>query len=534
MIPNILLYIMPIVVLVGGGLVLMLADAFQNEEGGLAIPTAGLHIAAAACAIALWNVAGDAATVQSASRVLGGYMAFDRQTLFLYATIALGGGLASLLAGGYLPEHGLERGEFYSLLTFASAGAMMLAGANDLVMIFVGLETMSLGVYAMTGFRRTNPRSQEAAVKYFLLGSFAAALLLYGSALLYGLTNHTDLPGIRAALAQPFALPEGAPVPSPDFVAVQQTVRDRVGVVAMVLVIVGFAFKIGAVPFHMWTPDAYEGAPTPATAYMAVVVKAAAFGAMLRVLLVVFGDPMSSASPAAGWPALFGWLAVITMTVGNLIALSQKSVKRMLAYSSISHAGYLLVGVVAAPRTDVMEGTGMTVGQGAVAAVLFYLLAYTVSNAGAFGSLIGAGSRGKEAVSYDDLAGLGKKHPAAAFALSFFMLSLAGVPPTVGFFAKFYIVRSTLEAGYVWLAILLVLNSVLAAYYYLRVMVKMYMAEPAPGALEATPMKSGFVAAALIVSALLVLYMGVNPAKFLTYAIEAVKQLAAAAPAAAS
>jgi NADH-quinone oxidoreductase subunit N len=522
MIPNIILYIIPIVILAVGGLVVMMADAFQDREGGLAIPTALLHFAAGAAAVALWKMAGQS---NDSAHVLQGYLVFDRQTLFLDIVIAAGGMLASILAGGYLPEHDLERGEFYGLITFSSAGCMMLAGANDVLMIFIGLETLSLGVYAMTGFRRTSPRSTEGAVKYFLLGSFAAAILLYGLALLYGITGHTDLPGIREALANPAQLAPGSPEA---MVATQTTMQNRIGLLAMVLVLVGLAFKVSAVPFHMWTPDAYEGAPTPATAYMAVTVKAAAFGAMLKVMLTVFGDVSSYGSGTAGWPAMVGWLAVITMTVGNLVAITQSSVKRMLAYSSIAHAGYIMVGLVVAPRADSVAGNALTIGQGATAAVLFYLLGYTVSNVGAFGSLILAGSKGAEAVSYDDLAGLGKRHPAVALSMSFFIFSLIGVPPTVGFFAKFYIVRSALEAGYTWLALFTMINSAIAAYYYLRVMVKMYMHEPLPGAPRAQPMRSGFVTTALILAGAAVLYFGLEPTRYLQLAAEAVRQVVAA------
>jgi NADH-quinone oxidoreductase subunit N len=520
---DLLLYLLPIVILTVGGFTMMLVDAFQKEEGGLSVPTAMLHFAAAAAALALWSRGGSADDLARAQLAFNGWLAFDRTTLFLDLVIALGGGLASLLAGSYLEEHRLERGEFYTLLTFASTGCMMLAGATDLIMVFIGLETLSLGVYALTGFRRTSARSQEGALKYFLLGSFAAALLLYGSALLYGMTGHTDLAGIREALSRPvdgaaLAGQEGAQ----QFVAIQQTVRDRVSILAMVMIVAGLAFKVGSVPFHMWVPDAYEGAPTPATAYMAVVVKAAAFGAMLRVLVGVFGDPSGSASLAGGWPGLLAWLAVLSMLVGNLIALAQSSVKRMLAYSSISHGGYILAAFVVTPRAEEMAGGG-SIGQGAAAAVLFYLLAYTVSNIGAFGALIAAGRRGKEAVSYEDLAGLGKRHPAAALALSFFVLSLAGMPPTVGFFAKYNVIRSAVEAGYSWLALAVVINSAIGLYYYLRVMVKMYMTDPAPGAVRAEPMHSPGLALTLIASAAMVLALGLMPQRFYDYALEAVK-----------
>lgn len=516
MIPSILLYIIPILILAVGGVIVMLADAFQEREGGLALPTALLHFAAGAAALALWKLAGHS---NDAAQVLQGYLAFDRQALFLDIVIALGGLLASLLAGGYMHEHGLERGEFYTLLTFSSAGCMMLAGANDLLMVFIGLETLSLGVYAMTGFRRTSPRSVEGAVKYFLLSSFAAALMLYGLALLYGITGHTDLASIREALSAPVEMPPG--------VTVNQTeVRDRIALIAMVLVIVGLAFKVSAVPFHMWTPDAYEGAPTPATTYMSVAVKASAFGAMLRVLLTLFGDPNGAGSGVGGWPAIMAWLAVLTMFVGNLTAMAQSSIKRMLAYSSIAHAGYIMVALVVSPRSDTLPGTTMTIGDSGVSAVLFYLLGYTVSNVGAFGSLILAGHKGAEAVSYDDLAGFGKRSPAAALSMTFFLLSLIGVPPTVGFFAKFYVIRAALDAGYVWLAIFVIINSAIGAYYYLRVMVKMYMQEPAPGAPRAVPMSSGYVSVALIAAAILTLWFGLNPSHYLELAREAVRVVA--------
>ncbi len=511
---NLVLLLSPILIPAVGALVLMLLDAFQKEEGGLAMPTALLHFTAAAMALALWQRGAPADT-----SVLHGFLAVDRTSLFLDATIALGGGIASLLAGGYLAEHRIDRGEYYPLIAFSSAGAMLLAGASDMLMLFLGLETMSLGVYAMTGFRRASPRSAEAALKYFLLGSFAAALLLFGAALLYAITGHTDYAGIAAALHP--AAPAQAPADAA--AALQAVTQTRIAVLAMLLVMVAMAFKIGAAPFHMWTPDAYEGAPTSTMAYMSAVVKAAAFGAFARVMLAVYGDA-SSAGSAAGWPALLAWISVATMVVGNLVALAQTSVKRMLAYSSIAHAGYVLLGLVAAPR----EGTGAD----AYASVLFYLLAYTVTNLGAVGALILAGRRGAEAVSYDDLAGYARRHPLAGLAMTLFLLSLTGVPPTVGFFAKFYVIRATLDAGYTALAIIAVINSAVSAYYYLGVLVKMYMRDPAPGAPLAAPMRSGYVTAALIVAAAFVTWMGVMPERWLGLAHDSVTPATAAAPSA--
>ncbi len=494
----------PLLVIILGGLLLMVSEALSHrrEEGDvrhsgpssdLAIGTAITLFAGAVAAAGVWFVGPEKL---EGLRDAAPYLIFDRFTLFFAFTLCLGGGLASLLAGGYLPEHKLDRGEFYPLLTFSTVGAITLAASGDLLSLFLGLETMSLGVYALTGFRRASPRSSEAAVKYFLLGSFAAALLLYGGALLYGVTGHTDLAGIRAVISSP---------PGP-----AGSLNLGLVLIAATLVIAGLAFKVSAVPFHMWTPDAYEGAPTPATGYMAVVVKSAAFAVLLRVLLVAFGQPELT-SWGSGWPPVIAFLAVITMTVANLTAGRQESVKRMLAYSSIAHAGYILVGVVATMRQ----------GDEAQGSVMFYLLAYTASTIGAFGALILCGSRGAEAVSYEDLAGLGKRHPAAALAFSFFLLSLAGVPPTAGFFGKLYIVRGAIGAGLYPLAIIMLLNSVLGAYYYLRVLVFMYMREPSPGAAVARPMRSGYVATALVIAAILVGAIGTWPTTSLKIAVEA-------------
>jgi NADH-quinone oxidoreductase subunit N len=426
------------------------------------------------------------------------WLLVDKFTLFFSFTLCLGGALAALLAGGYLPEHRIDRGEFYPLIIFSTVGAMTLAAAGDMLSLFLGLETMSLGVYALVGFRRASLRSTEAAVKYFMLGSFAAALLLYGGALLYGATGHTDLVGIRQSLA---GAATAAPGKGPSMALV---------LMAAALIIAGLAFKVSAVPFHMWTPDAYEGAPTPSTTFMAVAVKSAAFAMMLRVLIGGFGEG-GLESWASGWPPVIAVLAVLTMTVANLIAGQQESVKRMLAYSSIAHAGYVLVGVVATMRA----------GGDAQGSVMFYLLTYTVSTVGAFGALILCGSRGAEAVSYEDLAGVGKRHPAAGFAFALFLLSLAGVPPTAGFFGKLYIVKASMGAGLYPLAVILLVNSVLSAYYYLRVLVYMYMREPAPGAPIAKPMRSGYVATALVVAGVLVVLLGLWPTTSLQIAVEA-------------
>jgi NADH-quinone oxidoreductase subunit N len=487
---SVALSLAPLLIVAFGAMLLMLAEAFSKVRGGVALGAATVCFAGCAAAGGLWLYGVDSLEGTAALRP---WLFVDKFTVFFEFVLCLGGGLASLLAGGYLPEHNLDRGEFYSLILFSTFGAMVLAASGDVLTLFLGLETMSLGVYALTAFRRGSPRSTEAAVKYFRLGSFAAALLLYGFALIYGGTGHTDFVGIGQAIATGQA-------------------KLALVIVGLILVLGGLVFKVSGVPFHMWTPDAYEGAPTPATSFMAVVVKAAAFAMMLRVLLTAFGDTRSM-SWAAGWPPVLAWVAILTMTVANLIAGRQESVKRMLAYSSIAHAGYLLVGVVATMRS----------GDQAGGSVLFYLLTYTVSTAGAFGALILCGRRGAEAVSYEDLASIGRRHPAAALPFALFLLSLAGVPPTAGFFGKWFIFKSAMAGGFSWLTIAGFLNSVLGAYYYLRVLVFMYMREPAAGAPVAVPMKSGYVNAALILSAALVLLLGVAPGNSVDLAVEAAR-----------
>ncbi len=480
----------PLLIVALGGMLLMLAEALAKpgRRGGLALGAAMVFAAGLAFSVGLWMHGVEDMPERES---LAPWLVIDRFSLFFDGLFCLGGFLASLLAGGYLPEHKLERGEFYMLLIFSTVGAMILASAGDALTVFLGLETMSIGAYAMTAFRRTSARSAEGALKYFLLGAFGVALLLYGFALLYGATGHTDLAGIGEVVKN------GGD-------------RSAMILIALVLVLVGLLFKISVVPFHMWTPDAYEGAPTPATTYMASVVKAGAFAMLLRVLLTSFGDK-ASMSWATGWPPVLAWIAVLTMTIANLIAGQQESVKRMLAYSSIAHAGYLLVGVV----------TSMHSQADGVSTVLFYLLTYTVSTAGAFGALILCGSRNKEAVSFEDLAGIGRRHPAAALAFSLFLVSLAGLPPTAGFFGKWFVFRAAMDSGFYAVTVIAFLNSVIAVYYYLRVMVFMYMREPAAGAVIAVPMRSSYVTAALLISAVLVLILGIVPTQSLDMATKA-------------
>jgi NADH-quinone oxidoreductase subunit N len=365
-----------------------------------------------------------------------------------------------------------------------------MAMATDFLVLFVGLETMSLAVYSLVGFRRTSRKSLEGALKYFLLGSFAAAILLFGVALFYVLAGSTHYADVKVAL-------QGDAIHSP------------IATIAMVLVLVGLAFKVSAVPFHMWTPDAYEGAPTPTTAFMSVVVKAAAFAALLRVLLGCFGE--TGLGESSGWPQIVAFFAVASMILGNVVALLQRNVKRMLAYSSIAHAGYILLGVLAAWR-------GAPEGR---ASVLFYLLSYAVTNIGAFAAIVYLGRRGAESVHLEDFAGAARRHPGAALVLTLFLVSLTGMPPTSGFFAKLYVLRAALGAGMWPMVVLAVLTSAISAYYYVGLVVQMYMKKPAAGQPVAQKMDSGLVATALVLCALAVLLLGVWPSPLLSMALEA-------------
>lgn len=479
----------PLLLLLVAGLSIMVLDAFSSDRAGLPIVTAVSLFTGAALAGAML-VGRD---VAPAPEVVTRYLAVDKLGLFFDVVICVGAGLSALLAGGYLREHGFERGEFYVLVIFTAFGAMVLARAVDLLSVFLGLETMSLGAYSLVAYRRTSARAVEGAVKYFLLGSFAAAILLFGSALLYGATGHTDFNGIQQAVAGGDA-------------------DATLTILALVMLVVGLTFKVGAVPFHMWVPDAYEGAATPATTFMSVAVKTAAVAVLVRVLVGAFGDP-ASMGLYTGWTPVIALIAAATMVYGNLTALAQSSVKRMLAYSSIAHAGYILVGLAA-----VYE-----VGSVAVSSVLYYVGAYTVSNVLAFGSLILMGSKGKEAVSFDDLAGAGRRHPVAAFPFIIGVLSLLGMPPTAGFFAKYYVFSAAVQAGgpMIWLAVLGVLASAVGAYYYLKVVVYLFMREPEEGQPIAVPMQSGYVAVALLLAGYYVVKMGITPGRYLDWAISA-------------
>ncbi len=395
--------------------------------------------------------------------VFNGMLYLDKYSLFFAVVACLAGGLAVLQAPSFMKLVRMDRGEFYMLVLFSVAGAIFMASAADMLTLFIALEVMSIPVYCLAGYLRRDGRSAEAALKYFILGAFSAGLMLYGMALLYGVTGTTNLEFIGRNLSLLIRDPAAAGA------------SGKLITVSMLLIFSGFAFKIAAVPFHIWTPDVYTGSPSPAVGYMSTAVKAGGFAAMLRVLLVAFEDPvLRGGFDGVGWLDVVFFCAAASMVLGNAVAIMQNNVKRMLAYSSIAHAGYLLVGVAASsadPQFFLHHDT-----------VLFYLMTYTAGTVGAFGVLSVLGRNGRPVETYDDLAGLGLKYPIAGIMMGIFMFSSAGVPPMAGFVGKLYIFSSAVQVGngtgefaFIGLAILGVLTSVAGAYYYLRVLVSMYM-----------------------------------------------------------
>jgi NADH-quinone oxidoreductase subunit N len=368
-----------------------------------------------------------------------GALSLDEFSAYFNVIFIVGAFLAIVLARDYTANMNLKSNEYYALLLFSTSGMMILSSAKEFMSLFLGFEIMSISVYILSGFNRRSSRSSEAGVKYLVLGGFSSAILLYGIALIYGASGTIFL----------------------DQIAAKFDVNNPLYLAGAALILVGFIFKIGAFPLHQWVPDIYEGAPMTVTGFMSVCVKAAAFAILLRVLFSGFSQI------EADWTRVLWVVAAFTMTIGNLAAIAQRSVKRMLAYSSIAHAGYALVGVVAAHG-------GKELG---LSSVLYYLFAYTFMNLGAFGVLSYLSKDGKECETLDDISGLWERKPIIAVALGIFMFSLAGVPPTVGFFAKYRVFLSGVRAEYYWLVVIGVLNSVLSAYYYLRVLVYAYMRE---------------------------------------------------------
>ncbi|NJD09116.1 MAG: NADH-quinone oxidoreductase subunit N, partial [Gemmatimonadetes bacterium] len=401
----------------------------------------------------------------------------DSFRVFANYLFLLAAALFILMSNRYFDQEHLRLGELYVLVLFGTVGMMVFAGAQDLMVMFLGLEVMSLPIYVLTGINRRDRRSSEAALKYFLLGAFSSAFFLFGIALVYGGTGTTQLGQIAAAVGAD-GLGASALVP-----------------VGIALLGVGFGFKVAAVPFHMWTPDAYEGAPTPVTAFMAAGVKAAAFAAFLRVFLTAFPGLYGT------WAAMVAWLALLTMVGANLVAMVQANVKRMLAYSSIAHAGYLLVALAA----------GSVLG---AASFLFYLVVYTLMTIGSFAVVMIVGGRGEARLDLESYSGLAWRRPLLAVAMTIFLLSLAGFPFTGGFIGKVFILRAAVEKGLVLLAVLLVMASLLSYYYYLRVAWYMWFREPAETDAEPVAL-SGGVKLALAISVVGVLLLGVFPGQLL-------------------
>jgi len=411
-----------------------------------------------------------------------GFVVVDTFATFfrvLFCVLAI---LATLVAPEYLERRGIPAGEYYATILFSTVGAMAIALSADLISLFVGIELMTIPVYILAAMQRRDRYSNEAGLKYFLLGAFSSAILLYGFAWLYGIAGTTAYAGITAVVAR-----DGL---------------TGVSVIALALITVGLSFKAAVVPFHQWTPDAYDGAPTPATAFMSVAPKAAAFAAILRVMLGALG-PLG-----VDWSVLFAVLAAVTMTGGNVVALAQTNVKRMLAYSSIAHTGYILAAVAA-----------YKAGGSAGAAVLFYVFAYGIMNLGAFACLAYLDFGGTRGATLEELNGFSRRHPGGALAFAVFLISLTGIPPTVGFIAKVFVIGPVLDAGFVWLAVTIALNAVLAAFYYLRVVVHLYMYDPATGAPRILP--APVLSVGLGAAAIATVILGIVPDGLYRWALQA-------------
>ncbi|MDW8318242.1 MAG: NADH-quinone oxidoreductase subunit N, partial [Anaerolineae bacterium] len=430
-----LVVLLPQLIVLTAALLVLVVDGLSGARSWL---LAGISLVAllAAGAAAIWLSLqpGEPRRLQAMAVADGFALLFD-------VVIVVAAVLGVLLAYQSIPRISQQVGSYYALLLLAVVGMMTMGAALDLIVVFLALEILSLALYILAGFNRSEPRSAEASLKYFLLGAFASAFFLYGAALVYGATASLNLEAIAAALAG------GSRSPAMLYLGIA-------------LLIVGFGFKVALVPFHMWTPDVYQGAPTPVTAFMSAATKAAAFAAFLRLFLTA----LPTAQPTWSWALAV--LAAVTMTLGNVAALRQRELKRMLAYSSIAHAGYAAVGLVA--------GTAQGAG-----AVLFYLLAYAFMNVGAFGVVAALERAGEYDVARGRLAGLSERQPALAAAMAIFMFSLTGIPPFAGFFGKLYVFGAAVAAGWGWLVVIGVINSVISAYYYLQVTVEMYFAAPA-------------------------------------------------------
>ncbi len=455
---------LPMLILLFGGLFTLVVDPFlpapksgEDSHGDLATRRfwgpfgAAVSVAALIATALLWK----AGPLEMQTPAFAYHLSASKLSLFFTALVILCGLITHLASPRYLIEQGSSYGEYYALVHFATFGMVTMVSAESVLTLFIGLETMSLAIYVLAAFKRTSQASVEAGIKYFIMGSVASALLLYGMAFLFGISGGTSFIEIQRALV--------SPKPGMDL---------WLGL-AVLLTMAAFLFKVAAVPFHMWAPDAYEGAPTPVAGFMSSGVKAAAFGALLKFLYAgIAGAALLQLHLPI--PTLLATLAVITMTVGNVMALSQRNIKRMLAYSAIAHAGYLLLGCVATVTDPVLGAPYEVAG----ATVPFYLVGYALASLAAFAALATLGKDGEELTGEAQVVGMGRQFPMAGAVLALAMLSLAGVPPTLGFFGKLELLREVMAKGgdtYLPHMIILVLNSVVSAYYYLRVTVWVYM-----------------------------------------------------------
>lgn len=472
--------LLPELVLTLWAMLLTLHAAWRHKEPGAQRETGWLAltgvILAAAATIWLWQ---SNAHFDGIATVV----ALDAFRWAVSLIILVGVGLTTILAIGYLDREGINVPEFHAMVLFAAVGMLFMVNGADLLVIFLGLETMSVSVYVLAGINRRSAVSAEAALKYFLLGAFASAFLLYGIALLYGASGTTKLELLAFQIAH---VPEG------------MTLLLRAG---MAMLLIGFAFKIAAVPFHMWAPDVYDGAPTPVTALMAATVKTAAFGALARVLL------QGLIAEQVHWTVVIWWLSAVTMVAGNLLALAQRSLKRMLAYSSIAHAGYLLAALV--PGSVAAAG-----------AFIYYLMFYTLATVGAFAVVIARGRGGERDVTTDDLAGLAESDPALALIMAVCMLSLLGFPGTAGFIGKWYILATATGGNVTTIAVVLVLASVISAGYYLPVIMAMYMKPRLHEQAHADTRLPGVARGMLIASGIIIVLLGIWPGNALRLAYQ--------------
>ncbi len=469
-----LLIILPVIIVMAAGMLIMFLEFFisaEKKQWAAWVAAVGLALALVQT-IGLWGF--DGGTLQP----VGGepMVLLDNFANFLNVIFLLTGIVAILMSVHYLERTGLDRPEYYMLLLFSISGMMLMGMANDLILLFLALELLSIPLYILAGLARPRVESEEAAMKYFLLGAFSSGILLFGIALIYGATGSTALPEVLAAMGQ-----------------------SALALAGTAFLLVGFAFKVAAVPFHMWTPDVYEGAPTAVTAFMSVGAKVGGFAAMLRVLLMALPDAQ------VNWMGAVAVLSALTLILGNVVAISQQNIKRMLAYSSIAHAGYILIAVAASAKSG--DGVG---------AALFYMLAYLFTNMGAFAIVIAAERKLGEGNQLHSFKGFAKRSPALALVMAYFMLSLTGIPPTGGFSGKFYVFRAAIDAGLVWLAIVGVITSVVSGYYYLRLVYLMYFYD---GEGEVAASNSLWTAVAL--TAIATLILGFLPGTWFDLAREA-------------